>query len=104
MSEPLVVVTPTGPVLTLALNEGTALRGGVLAFAYALGLGLPFIVAGLAFDRLGGTLGWVRRHHRAIQITGGVTMMVVGVLLITGWWDIAMAGVRQWASSFALPV
>lgn len=91
-------------VLTLALNEGTALRGAVLAFAYALGLGLPFIVAGLAFDRLGGTLGWVRRHHRAIQVTGGVTMMVIGVLLITGWWDIAMAGVRQWASSFALPV
>jgi len=30
--------------------------------------------------------------------------MVIGVLLITGWWDIAMAGVRQWASSFALPV
>ncbi len=87
----------------LALNEGTALRGAVLAFAYALGLGLPFIVAGLAFDRLGGTPGWVRRHHRAIQVTGGVTKMAI-MLLITGWWDIAMAGVRQWASSFALPV
>ena len=38
-------------VLTLALNEATALRGGVLAFVYAIGLGLPFVVAGLAFDR-----------------------------------------------------
>lgn len=91
-------------VLSLALNEGTALRGGVLAFAYALGLGLPFLVAGLAFDRLGGTLGWVQRRHRAIQIAGGATMMLVGLLLLTGWWDVLMAGLRQWMSSFTLVI
>lgn len=89
-------------VLSLALNEGTALRGGVLALAYALGLGLPFVVAGLAFDRLSGTLGWVRRHHRAVQVVGGVTMMIVGLLLVTGWWDLVMAGVRQWVSTFTV--
>ena len=87
-------------VLSLALNEGTALRGGVLAFAYSLGLGLPFVVAGLAFDRLTGTLEWVKRHHRGIQVAGGVAMMLVGVLLVTGWWDVLMAALRQWASGF----
>lgn len=87
-------------VLSLALNEGTAVRGGVLAFAYAMGLGLPFVVAGLAFDRLGRSLGWVRRHHRAIQIAGGVSMILVGLLLLTGLWDVLMAGLRQWVSSF----
>jgi cytochrome c-type biogenesis protein len=87
-------------VLSLALNEGTALRGGVLALAYALGLGLPFVVAGLAFDRLSGTLAWVRRHHRGIQVFGGVAMMLVGVLLVTGWWDALMSGLRQWAAGF----
>jgi cytochrome c-type biogenesis protein len=87
-------------VLTLALNEGTALRGGVLALAYALGLGLPFVVAGLAFDRLTGTLAWVRRHHRGIQIAGGVAMMVVGLLLVTGGWEALVSWLRQWASGF----
>ena len=46
-------------VLTLALTEGTALRGAVLAFSYALGLGLPFLIAGLALDRFGATTAFV---------------------------------------------
>jgi len=91
-------------VLSLALNEATALRGGVLAFAYAVGLGLPFIIAGLAFGRLAGTLDWVKRHHRGIQVAGGVAMMAVGVLLVTGWWDLLMAGIRQWVSNFTVVI
>jgi len=91
-------------VLSLALNEATALRGGVLAFAYAVGLGLPFIIAGLAFGRLAGTLDWVKRHHRGIQVAGGVAMMAVGVLLATGWWDLLMAGIRQWVSNFTVVI
>jgi cytochrome c-type biogenesis protein len=91
-------------VLTLALNEATALRGGLLAFAYALGLGLPFIVAGLAFGRFAPTVEWVKRHQRGIQVAGGIAMMTVGVLLVTGWWDVLMAGIRQWVSNFTVVV
>lgn len=87
-------------VLSLALNEGTALRGGVLALAYALGLGLPFVVAGLAFDRFSGTLAWVKRHHRGVQVAGGVAMIGVGVLLVTGAWDVIMGWLQAWASGF----
>lgn len=87
-------------VLSLALNEGTAVRGGVLALAYALGLGLPFVVAGLAFDRFAGTLEWVKRHHHGIQVAGGVAMIAVGVLLVTGGWDLLMGGLQAWASGF----
>lgn len=87
-------------VLTLALNEATAVRGALLALAYALGLGLPFLVAGLALDRFGTAIGWVRRHHRALQVFGGVLMIGVGVLLLTGWWDALMGVLRQWASAF----
>ena len=87
-------------VLTLALNEATALRGAVLALCYALGLGLPFLIAGFAFDRMAGTVEFVRRHHRGLQVTGGVMMIAVGVLLITGGWDVLMAELRQWASAF----
>ena len=51
--------------MTLALNEGTALRGGLLAVAYCLGLGLPFVLAALAFRRALGAFGWVSRHQLA---------------------------------------
>lgn len=91
-------------VLSLALNEATAVRGGVLAAAYALGLGLPFIVAGLAFTRMATAIGWVRRHHLGIQRAGGIMMMLVGVLLVTGWWDVVMALLRQWAGSFEVVI
>lgn len=91
-------------VLNLALNEATALRGGLLAFVYALGLGLPFVVAGLAFTRMGRAIGWVKRHHLAVQRTGGIMMIVVGILLVTGWWDVAMSAMQQWVSAFEVVI
>lgn len=91
-------------VLNLALNEATALRGGILALMYALGLGIPFVVAGLAFSRLAGTLAWVKRHHLGIQRAGGILMILVGVMLVTGWWDLAMATVQQWVSAFEVVI
>ena len=87
-------------VLTLALNEATALRGAVLAFCYALGLGLPFLIAGVALDRFASTIAFVKRHHRALQVTGGVMMIAVGVLLLTGGWEFLMGTLRQWAASY----
>ncbi len=91
-------------VLSLALNEGTALRGGILALAYALGLGLPFVLAGMAFARFVGPLAWVRRYQVAVQRVGGALMFLVGLLLVTGWWDTAISGLRQWASTFEVVV
>ena len=91
-------------VLTLALNEGTAVRGAVLAFTYALGLGLPFLAAALAFDKLAGTLAWVKRHHGVLQKVGGALLVTVGVLLVTGAWDRLMGVFRSWASAFGLVV
>ena len=89
-------------VLTLALNEGTALRGAVLALAYALGLGVPFLVAGLAFDRFAGAMEWVRRHQGLLQKLGGGVMVAEGVLLVTGLWDHLMGIVRQWVSAYGV--
>lgn len=87
-------------VLSLALNEATAVRGGVLALAYSLGLGLPFVAAGLAFDRFGWGLTWVRQHQRAIQRVAGISMMLVGLLLVTGWWDRLMSWLQSWTGGF----
>ncbi|MFT3887851.1 MAG: cytochrome c biogenesis protein CcdA [Arachnia sp.] len=87
-------------VLSLALNEGSAVRGGVLAFAYALGLGLPFLAFAAAFTALAPRLEWLRRHQRGLQVLGGLAMMVVGLAMVTGIWDALMGGLRQWAASF----
>lgn len=89
-----------GVVLTLAIDQATAVRGAILAAAYALGLGLPFLAFGLAFGRLGGTLTFVRKHHVALQRIGGGLMVAVGVLLATGAWDTLMGLMRSWAAGW----
>jgi cytochrome c-type biogenesis protein len=94
-------IGPTlGVVLNLALNEATAIRGMLLMFVFTLGLGLPFIVAGLAYTKMARTVGFVRRHQIWVLRFGGLVMVVVGLLLVTGWWDHLMAALRQFASGF----
>lgn len=79
-----------GPTLaaisTLAINEGSAGRGAFLSAVYALGLGLPFIAAGLAYEKALSVIGWVRRHQTWVMRAGGLMLVAVGVLLLTGWW------------------
>lgn len=87
-------------VLTLAMNEGSAVRGGLLAFMYVLGLGIPFVAAALAFTRMQRVVGFVRRHQLAVLRIGGISMALVGVLLVTGLWERLMAMMRIWAAGF----
>jgi cytochrome c-type biogenesis protein len=80
----------TGPTLavisTLAITEGTAGRGAFLLAFYALGLGIPFVVAALAYEKALSAIGWVRRHQVWVMRAGGLMLMAVGILLLTGWW------------------
>lgn len=87
-------------VLTLALNEGSATRGGLLAFAYAMGLGLPFMAFAVAFTKLAPHLDWLKRHQRNLQRIGGGLLLLVGISMVTGLWTILVAHLRQWASTF----
>jgi len=73
-------------ILNLSINEGTAGRGALLSAVYALGLGLPFIAAGLAYRKMLGAFGFVRRHQQWVTRVGGLMLVAVGVLLVTGWW------------------
>ncbi|GAA2867777.1 cytochrome c biogenesis protein CcdA [Streptosporangium fragile] len=94
-------IGPTlGVVLTLGLNEGSAGRGALLAFAYALGLGLPFVVAGMAYSKALRTFKAVRRHSQLITRAGGVMLVAVGVLLVTGLWAQLIAGMQGWIGGF----
>src|SRR3712207_3891055 len=81
-------LSPTlGVVIDLGFSEATALRGGLLGFAYALGLGIPFVVAGLAFSKMARAVEVLRRRQRSIMRIGVVLLVAVGLLLVTGAWD-----------------
>ena len=80
-----------GPTLaavqTLAFTEASAARGALLSFAYCIGLGLPFVILAVAFSRLAGAVRFLRDHSLAIMRIGGVLLVIVGVLLVTGLWS-----------------
>jgi cytochrome c-type biogenesis protein len=75
-------------VLVLASSSSTVLRGSVLLFAYSLGIGSAFLLAGIAFARAMGAFRWVRDHYPAIRVVSGLTLLVLGLLLFFGkdWW------------------
>jgi cytochrome c-type biogenesis protein len=90
-------IGPTlGAITSLAVNEGSAERGALLSFVYCLGLGLPFVAAALAYRRMLGAIGWVRRHQQWVTRLGGLMLIAVGVLLVTGWWDLLVGELRNW--------
>ncbi|MGP3962949.1 cytochrome c biogenesis CcdA family protein [Nonomuraea sp. 3N208] len=87
-------------VLALGLNEGSAARGALLAVAYALGLGLPFVGAALAYSKALRTFRAIRKHSRLITRIGGGMMVAVGVLLVTGVWGELIAGMQGLIGAF----
>jgi cytochrome c-type biogenesis protein len=68
-------------VLTLAATRDGVTRGAALLAAYSLGLGIPFLVTGLAMSRLAGALSWVKRHFVALTAASAVSLAFFGVLL-----------------------
>lgn len=98
-------VGPTlGVVLTLALNESSSSKGALLAFFYALGLGIPFMICGLAFQQLSAHLAWVKRHMRAVKWIGGAVLVIVGLLLLFGQWDQVLHTVQIWGSRIGVKI
>ena len=84
----------TGPTLgavtilaTASGNQSAVTRGIILAIAYSLGLGVPFLVIAAAYERFGGVSALLRKRQRGIQIFGGGLMLVIGLMLVTGVWE-----------------
>ncbi|PNE36920.1 cytochrome C biogenesis protein ResC [Streptomyces noursei] len=97
-----------GPTLTavntLSFYDASAGRGALLTVAYCLGLGLPFIAVALAFRRMLGAFGWVKRHYVWVMRAGGGMMIALGVLLLTGVWDILMSQLQSWTQSITVGI
>jgi cytochrome c-type biogenesis protein len=81
-------------VYTLAVTQSTAGRGALLALAYCVGLGVPFLLVAAGVGWLSTALGFIRRHNRVISLLGGSILIVMGVLLATGTWDHWMNALR----------
>jgi len=91
-------------VLTLAATAGGAGRGATLAFMYSLGLGIPFLLAAASANRAMGTYAWPRRHARLIMRTGGLMLVLVGVLQVSGAWTALIARMQGLITGFQLPL
>src|SRR5664279_275603 len=86
-----------GSVLALAAGTGGSATGGIaLLLAYSVGLGVPFLLSGLAFGRMTDMMARVRNRLRLVDLVGGVVLIVFGLLLATGNVDIVSAHVSNW--------
>jgi len=99
-------IGPTYAVISaLTISDATAGRGALLSAVYALGLGIPFILAGLFYGRSQRALAFMRRHQVAVMRFGGAMLVIVGVLLATGWWDWIVQWLQlQLVGGFQVPV
>jgi cytochrome c-type biogenesis protein len=92
-------------VLSLSLTSGTAVRGAVLAFIYGLGLGIPFIIVALAFQRGVTAFQFARRHAQLIARIGGGLLVLVGILEVTGAWTAAILWLKtHWLANYQSPL
>lgn len=89
-----------GPTLvainSLALSQGSVARGVVLAVAYSIGLGLPFLIIAVGLEKSAKALAFLRRHRRAIMRIGGGLLVVLGVVMAAGWWTELSAQLSIW--------
>lgn len=98
--------TLTGVIAVASATQGAnVFRGILLVIAYCLGLGIPFVALAFGSARAVQGLGWLRRHARAIQIFGGVLLVLVGAALVTGVWNEFVSWVRDgFVSDVRLPI
>lgn len=91
-------------VLALSTREASAGRGALLTVAYCVGLGLPFVLAAVAFRRALGAFAWVKRHYAWVMRIGGGMLVAVGIMLVTGVWDRIVYEMQVWSSNFTVGI
>jgi cytochrome c-type biogenesis protein len=91
-------------VLTMSLTTGSAQRGALLAFTYGIGVGVPFILIAALFATAVPRMGFLKRHLRAITRTGGILLIALGIMQVTGEWTTLMNHARTWLSGYELPL
>ena len=92
-----------GAIVTAAGTSGSALHGGFLLAVYCLGLGVPFLITGLAFGQATAFFGVIKRHYPIVIGLGGVVLIGMGILIITGEFTTLNIKVNNWLQTLGLP-
>lgn len=91
-------------VLALATSSATAGRGAVLSLAYSLGIGIPFLIAATCYSRASRMFSWFRTHSAQVARVGGGTLVIIGLLQLSGVWSAMMTYVQVWVSGWSVPL
>lgn len=91
-------------VLALSLDGGSPGRGALLGAVYCLGLGIPFLLVALGFGWVSGSVDWLKRNIRIVNIVGGVVLVLIGVLMVTGLWQAMVSQLGGVIGTFVTPL
>lgn len=91
-------------ILGMSFDQASAGRGAVLGLAYSLGLGIPFVLLTLGFGWATRSVGFLRRHIRAVNLIGGGVLIALGLLMVSGIWTAVMAQLQGVFASVPLPI
>ncbi len=89
-----------GVVMSLSLQAGSLGRASVLALAYCVGLGLPFVLAAFGFGWMTQTMAFFKRHIRVVNLIGGGLLILIGLLMVTGIWSQIMFSLQAVMANF----
>ena len=93
-----------GVIQTLALSTGSVGTAAALAVCYSIGLGLPFVLLAIGFGWATGAVAVLRRHIRGINLAGGALLVVVGLLMISGVWTLAIGALQSSIGGYVSPI
>ncbi|WP_029149540.1 cytochrome c biogenesis CcdA family protein [Microbacterium indicum] len=91
-------------ILSLSYGTGDPWRGALLGLVYSLGLGIPFLLVALGFGWATRSIAFLRRHIRTINIIGGVLLILLGVLMLSGVWGRIMSQLQVVIGGVVLPL
>jgi len=91
-------------IIALSFNAGDPVRAGFLGLMYSLGLGIPFLLVALGFGWAAKTVEFLRRHIRVVNVCGGIMLIVLGILMVTGLWTDIMSRLTAVMGSVILPL
>lgn len=91
-------------VLALSFSTGGAGRGALLSFAYSVGLGIPFLLAAMGVQRAFKIFALARRHARRVTQVGGVLLIAVGIMQVTGIWASLIVQLQVLVANWQMPL
>jgi cytochrome c-type biogenesis protein len=92
-----------GAIVTATGVSGSAAHGAFLLAVYCAGLGVPFLITGLAFGKATSALAVVKRHYPVVIGVGGAVLIGMGVLIWTGEFTQLNITVNHWLQTLGLP-